>query len=84
MNSKTLISEGIAISTFDREDVLKSTYETLIKAENPCYLKDNMIVQKMEGLNQEQILELALKQLKDTEKSYGNLVKIKTNITRIK
>lgn len=84
MVSNSIISDGIIASTFDRKDVMEKTYLALQQAGKQIYIKDNMIVQKMEGQTAKQILELALKQIEDARKNSAGQVQVKTKIEEIK
>lgn len=83
MTSKSVITEGMIVSSFDRKDVMERTYLVLQQARKQVYIRDNMIVQKMDGMKAEEILDLTLKQIEDAKKMAKGQINVKTKVERV-
>jgi hypothetical protein len=83
--TKTLITEGLTLTSFNREDVLFKTFQALKSGGSKAYLKDNMIFQKHPDETKEAILNYLLLKIEQIRKEpMMKDADIKTKVEEVK
>ena len=84
MTQTVIAREGISITQFSREDVLKKTAETLKSMKKPHSVQDNMLIEYYPGKSAPEIIAMKEREVEEFKLKYGNIFQITMNKEVIK
>lgn len=76
---KSLIKDGVSVTSFSEKQQAKMTYESMKRANTPCNFKDDCIIQFFVGKSEDEIIKMAEEQVMQMVKQTGIEVEITKN-----